>query len=58
MTNKYDPNANKAYKVLRCDPKTQEWIHKNPDAPVTLVLCKKCGIHYAPDLGHECKNVR
>lgn len=55
MTNKYDPNGDRVYKILRVDPKSQEWIHKHPDEPATIVLCRKCGVHYCPEIGHTCK---
>lgn len=58
MVNKYNPYDTKAFKIIRVDSKTKEWIHKHPDQPATIVLCRKCGVHYIPEIGHECKNVR
>ena len=54
---KYNKNKQKLYRVIRVDPATHEWLHKNPDASADIRMCRTCGSYYMPSLGHTCKGV-
>lgn len=40
--------------TLKFDPKTYDWMRSNRWADITVVKCKKCGLHYKAELGHNC----
>ena len=47
---KYHKNKQKLYRVIRVDPATHEWLHKNPDAQADIRMCRTCGSYYMPIL--------
>lgn len=47
----------RTYRMIRVDPQAWEWLHKHPDAEADIKLCRLCGSHYMPSIGHKCKGV-
>ncbi|MDO4649906.1 MAG: hypothetical protein Q4B26_14800 [Eubacteriales bacterium] len=39
--------------MIKFDNKAQTFFFKNPGYQATVCQCKKCGLFYIPDLGHE-----
>lgn len=40
---------------IRFDLETAKWFSRHMNEETTLAKCECCGLHYKPELGHNCK---